>query len=199
MNLDTLLQRADLWRAGAAAPAAPHLGTGSPELDEQLGGGWPLGALTEILLDHQGIGELQLLLPALARLSRERWQAWVEPPHIPYAPALADAGIDLSRFLWVHARDKERLWAMEQALRSGACGAVLGWPADPDTRSLRRLQLAAEHGSACGFLFRPRRAARHPSPAAVRLELEPGQDRMVLHVLKRRGGWGTGRRLRVRT
>ena len=40
----------------------------------------------------------------------------------------------------------DMLWAMEQALRSGACGAVLGWTGAADDQALRRLKLAAEEG-----------------------------------------------------
>lgn len=192
MNLDALLQRSDIWRGNDhSTPESPHRPTGNAELDERLGGGWPVGALTEILLDRHGIGELRLLLPALAGLPRERWQAWIAPPYIPYAPALAGAGINLSHLLWIRTEaPAEALWALEQSLRSGVCGAALGWPRAPDNKALRRLQLAAEQGEACGFLFRPRREARHPSPAAVRLELQSDHDGLTAHILKHRGGWG---------
>ncbi|WP_303905491.1 translesion DNA synthesis-associated protein ImuA [Thiohalomonas denitrificans] len=193
MNLNSLLTRADIWRGRDTSPqTTPHLSTGHPALDERLGGGWPVGALTEILVDQKGIGELRLLTPALAHLSRAYWQAWIAPPHIPYAPALAAAGIDLQRLVWIRTcGDDQTLWSLEQSLRSGVCGAVLGWPGRADNRALRRLQLAAEHGEASGFLFRPRQEAHQPSPAAVRLELELEHDTrgLTVHILKRRGGW----------
>ncbi len=199
MSLDTLLQRADVWRGGEhslrdRSSAGHALATGCRELDAQLpGGGWPLGALTELLLEGPGVGELRLLLPALARLTRAgRWLAWVAPPHLPYAPALAAAGMELSRLLVIHsASDREGLWAMEQALRAGSCGAVLGWPPAADHRRLRRLQLAAQTGNAMGVLFRPLSARGQASPAALRLHLEPGPAGTILHILKRRGGWAT--------
>lgn len=191
MSLEHLLKnRADIWRGRGDSPSAePRSPTGLAALDERIGGGWPVGALTEILLDRHGVGELSLLTPALARLPEGRWQAWVDPPHVPYAPALSAAGIDLARLLWVRARSPaDTLWAVEQALRSGVCAAVLGWPAEASARNLRRLQLAAEHGAAMGFLFRSRREARHPSPAALRLLLEPAGEGLQVHVVKRRGG-----------
>jgi hypothetical protein len=53
-----------------------------------------------------------------------------------------------------------------------------------DDRALRRLKLAAEEGGSLGVLFRPLRCARDPSPAALRLALEPcaggGLDVVVL-------------------
>lgn len=192
MSLTGLLQRGDLWYGRGVSPSAqPRVTTGHPELDDRLGGGWPVGAISELLLDQQGIGELRLLMPTLARWSQQgRWQAWVEPPYVPYAPALAAAGIDLSRFLRVRAPEPNNaLWALEQVLRSGSCAAVVGWAVRADTRRLRRLQLAAEQGGASLFLFLPLSAAQRPSPAAVRLELRGSPEGLRVHLLKRRGGW----------
>lgn len=190
MKLEDVLQRRDIWRGGERAQHTFHgLPTGHAALDAAIGG-WPRGALTELLTDHAGIGELNLLLPTLAALSRERCIAFVAPPYIPYAPALAAAGVDLARFLWLRPHnDTDALWAMEQSLRSGVCGAVLGWPVRVDQRSLRRLQLAAETGQALAVLYRPRRAAAAASPAALRLELLPTPAGLRIHPLKRRGSW----------
>jgi hypothetical protein len=181
----------------ASAPPEPGLPTGFSALDASLpGGGWPLGALTEVLPAAPGVGEIGLLLPALSRLSREgRWLAWIDPPHIPYAPALAAAGVDLSRLVTVRPEcPEDALWAAEQALGSGAPGAVLMWPpAAPGAMSdkaLRRLQLAAERGRAWGILFRPPRAEAVPSPAALRLAVLPAAETGIeVRVFKcRRGG-----------
>jgi len=182
--------------AAARAAAAPALSTGHSALDACLpGGGWPLGALVELMPARAGIGELSLLLPALARLARgRRWLVWVAPPWIPYAPALATAGVDPARVLLVHPRTPgERLWAAVQAARSPAAAAVLAWlPAALPPVALRRLQLAAAGGDRLAVLFRPPAAADRPSPAAVRIRLAPeGAERLRLEVLKRRGGWPT--------
>ncbi|GAB4348563.1 MAG: translesion DNA synthesis-associated protein ImuA [Gammaproteobacteria bacterium] len=195
--LSELLQRADLWRGRHTAPHSrrPVLPTGYAPLDQQLpGGGWPVGALTEILYPRPGVGELQLTLPALRQLGEsERWLAWVDPPHVPYAPALAQHGLNLAQLLWLHTRTaKEQLWALEQTLRSGICGAVLGWPGSVNDRALRRLQLAAEHGEAVAFLFRPRGLADTPSPAALRLAVERQGDDVMVRLLKTRGQWADG-------
>lgn len=174
-TVDSLLEHPQLWRG--ARRSAPHaIPSGHAELDAGLSGGWPGGALTEILLPRPGIGEIQLLLPALLRLHRERrWIALIGSPYIPYAPAWQASGMNLSRLLWVHPRSaNERLWAMEQAMRSGTCGAVLGWPeGTAGFRELRRLQLAAEHGNCMGVLFNAQNKAGNTTPAALRLRLEP--------------------------
>lgn len=195
MNLDDLIQRADIWRGGEAPPPS-GLASGYPALDALLNGGWPAGALVEILSEYRGIGELRLLLPALAGLTQEkRWLVFIAPPYIPYAPALVRAGVQLNHVLQIHPQTRtDALWALEQALRSGSCGAVLAWPQRADAASLRRLQLAAETGDCLGFLFRKPSAGRESSPAAVRLRLAPAQTAagLSIEVLKRRGGWPTG-------
>lgn len=197
--LSELLRDEQLWRAGTLAGGAqapggvPREPTGFPELDAALGGGWPRAGLTELLHDVRGIGELRLLLPALARLSRERagWIAWIAPPHLPCADALAAAGVDLDRVLLVHARGHRAiLWALEQALKSGTCSAVLGWPDEERLRpaDLRRLQVAARTSGTWGVLCRDRAAAHETSVAALRLALDPRSgERLHLSVLKCQG------------
>lgn len=202
-GLSVLIKRPDLWRGGETARVAiPSISTGFPALDALLpGGGWPRGALTEILCEGEGIGELSLLTPALARLSRQDlWIAFVGPPHLPYAPALAAAGIDLARVVMIRPeKSTDLLWAMEQALRSGSCSAVLAWPPYLTGQAARRLQLAAEAGGGWGVYFAPGTSATAPSLAALRLALSPASlpcavaspnrsCKLQIKILKRRGG-----------
>lgn len=189
MPLDLLPQHPDLWR-GSAVPAEVPRGTatGFAALDGLLPWrGWPPGALVEILDDRPG-GGLALVRPALAALSRgARWLLLVDPPLVPYAPALAAAGMDLSRLAVVETAG-ETAWAAEQALRSGACAAVLAWGERWPALALRRLQLAARTGDALALLFRPEVAAREHSPAVLRLRVRPAPAGMTVEVLKQRGG-----------
>lgn len=192
-SLNALLQHPGIWRGDRFAEAGMQaLPTGFMELDEQLpGGGWPQGALTEILIEREGIGELRLLLPALARASEQGgWLAWVSPPHLPYAPALSAAGLHLDHLLIAQPKlETDAWWTTEQALRSGACSSVLAWLKKPDERRMRRLQLSAETGHAFGVLFRHASAADERSPAALRLRLEATPHGLAVHILKRRGGY----------
>ena len=144
---------------------------------ELPGGGWPTAALTEILPQHAGIGELRILGHALANLAAQgRWLAWIAPPYLPYAPALQAAGIDLSRLLVIRTRTpRETLWAVEQTLRSQTCGAVLAWPDKIAYAELRRLQLAAEGSNTLAVLFRSQRCITEATPAALRLRLDSTQ------------------------
>ena len=192
MSLAEVLSRPDVWRGDRLAIAVlPAVSTGYAALDAALpGGGWPRGALTELLLDDGGLGELSLLMPALAQIKAQGgWSVLIAPPHQPHAPAWATAGVDLARLAVVSpALPRDALWAMEQALSSGAPQAVLCWGGQPDTCQLRRLQVAAAAGNALAFLFRPMRAAAQASVAPLRLKLFAGTEgTLAIQILKRRG------------
>jgi hypothetical protein len=191
VRLSALLARSDIRRGGALARvASASVPTGFPQLDAELpGGGWPTGVLTEILPAHEGIGELRILGHALASLARTAKRlAWIAPPYLPYAPALAAANIDLAQILIVKVRSPaDTLWAAEQALRSAACGAVLMWPQRAAYTALRRLQLAAEKTCALAVVFRSPDAYRESSPAALRLALNTAAGGVEIRILKRRG------------
>jgi hypothetical protein len=190
--LAELLAHPSIWRGGELGRvASPSVASGYPQLDAELpGGGWPTAALTEILAQHEGIGELGILGHALAALSAKgRWLAWIAPPYLPYAPALQAAGIDLSHLIVIRTRSpRETLWAYEQALRSQTCGAVLAWPDRIAYAELRRLQLAAEGSTTLAMLFRPARCITEATPAALRLRLDTRPGGLAVRVLKRRGG-----------
>jgi len=180
-----------VWRPGER-PAVPLrvVPCGVPGLERQLpGGGWPLGCITEVIDSGTGIGEVSLLLPALASLTRRgETVVWVAPPFVPYPPALQQAGVGMDETLWVAARDgADAVWAAEQALRSGTCGAVLVWPRNAGHTTLRRLQLAVEAGGAWCVVLRDRASAGASSPAAVRVEVDSDGRRRQIRLLKCRG------------
>jgi hypothetical protein len=188
--LEDILKRHPVWLGGALKSEIPGISTSYRPLDEELpGGGWPTGALTEILSGQDGIGELQLVLPALAALSwAGKRVVWLAPPHLPYAPALAAAGVDLAQLAVVRAPSRrDALWAAEQVLRAGCCHALLGWFCRAGYDELRRLAVAAEASPAWVALFRPLEAAAESSPACLRLALEPSCDALCVRILKRRG------------
>ncbi|WP_226662611.1 translesion DNA synthesis-associated protein ImuA [Microbulbifer aggregans] len=192
--LQQLLTRPDIWQL-ATQQRRPRTGitTGYRGLDALLASrGWPRGATSELLVDKAGIGEMSLLLPTLAELTQQgRMAVLVNPPHIPYAPALVQAGVQLEKLLIVHPRgQRDQLWTAEQSLQSGACGALISWqgkeiPADKD---LRRLQLAAREGDSLHFHFRPSSSAATPSPAALRLHLQGDGEQLAVHLLKQLNG-----------
>jgi protein ImuA len=178
-----------LWLASQLAHAHTRcVDTGYPVLSAQLpGGGWPVGTLIDLLPQQAGIGELRLLRPALASVARRRI-VLLQPPHVPQALALAALGIAPSQLLWIRSsRSADVLWAAEQVLRSGSCGALLCWQNHARGETLRRLHLAAQSGETLFFMLRPLAAAHEASPAPLRLSLRPAAGGVDIGFVKRRG------------
>ena len=180
-----------VWRGNELGHSARgSVPSGHALLDAQLpDGGWPRAALTELLSARPGCGEMRLLAPALAGLTAHalapRHAVLISPPYLPYAPALAAAGIALDKLVWVDAHQADALWAAEQALRHDSVGAVLLWLPRVQAAAMRRLQVLAQDGNALAFLMRPATAAAQSSPAPLRLKYEPADVRGAwLHSLQ---------------
>lgn len=190
--LDALLKsQPALWRGSDRYTDEDSIPTGFASLDKALPTqGWCIGGVTEILCAQQGIGEVSLLLPALSRVTREnQWAAFINPPYIPYAPALTNAGISLDRLLIIDSKDDANtLWAAEQVLRAGLFASVVVWVERSSAQKQRRLQLAAETGKTWATVYRPLRDAKEHSPVAVRLQVDIVGMQLSLSIIKVRGG-----------
>lgn len=183
-----------VWRADALACAdGAVLPSGHAELDVHLpGGGWPVGALCEILQTQHGQHEWRLLLPALCQATQsavvddrrrlppgrrpvDRRVVLVGAPCIPFAPGLAGQALAARSLLWVKAQSlAERLWVAEQALRCADVAALLLWLVGaPSSRvradHLRRLHLGAQTQAKLLFVMRSASAQGESSPAVLRL------------------------------
>ncbi len=168
-----LLSNNNLWRASEIDKIS-HNSTGYKNLDNILPNrGWPTKGLIEVINQHHGVGELQLLIPLMLSVIKQgKWILWVCPPHTVYAPALQQAGIDTNQILIIDKAIscRDALWSIERALRNKSCGLVLTWQTWLSIKVLRRLQLAAETGGTLGFIFR-RRDNKH-SPSNIRLRIK---------------------------
>jgi len=191
-----------VWRGGELENVVhATVPTGHAALDRELpGGGWPMGTLAEVLHEGVGQGEVSFLSSALTRAAGDdRLVAWIHPPYMPYAPALESLAVPLERMLVVRPSSREdALWAAEQAMRSGACGAVLLWlegarraraggRREDEYASLRRLQMAAESGRCMAVYFRPLAAEKLSTPAHLRVALKREGTSLEVRIPKRRG------------
>lgn len=188
------------WRGDALSAApVPSTPSGFRALDSELpGGGWPSRCLIELLLAHPGVGEIRFLAATLASLTQSgREIVLLTPPHTPDPAGWEQLGIAMRRVLIVGAaRPADRLWALEESLKSAAFGALIAWlPEDQALArhdALRRLQSAAASADGLTFLMRPSAAQYHASPAPLRLALAVGQPAghrrtLSVRMLKRRG------------
>lgn len=182
-----------IWRASQyKTPDAQGEATGFPELDSLLAAsGWPRGTLIECHCPQAGIGEIRLFQRVMATCCEQQQNVfWVDPPHTPYAPGLAQSGMDLARFFLIRTGDDEdRTWALEQLLKCPAAGLVMGWTPSFNPAHLRRLQLAAENGDTTGVVIITSRSVRPASPAPVRLALSPAPAQgLRIDIKRQRGG-----------
>ncbi|MCZ4338680.1 translesion DNA synthesis-associated protein ImuA [Shewanella colwelliana] len=207
-RLEQLLERDDLWR-GNAQHSVAGVDTGFASLNQHLlNGGWPLSGLCELFQSSDGVGELSVLLPLIAKMIPSNplqtttieggaWVSFVAPKYIIYPESLSMQGIDVNRLLWVDTADrKEQLWALEQILTSGASPLVLCWLDKLSVTEARRLQLASEKGTSLCVCYLPQSAVQQAHPVQLRLQLDrvvatsQGADLSTnVSIIKRRGGW----------
>ncbi len=185
-----------VWQGGSWGAAAPHRNrpTGHASLDAQLpGGGWPLGAMAELLLPAQATQAWPLVLPGLALAVAEGEPGrvvLVAPPHEPFAPALQAAGLPAQRLCVVlpgTCQAAEACWASEQALRCRDVLAVLAWLPHARPEMLRRLHLAAAQQGRWLWVLRPEAQRAQASPAPLRLWVQRAGAELRVQVIKRRG------------
>lgn len=169
--------RRQVWQGDELASTDSRvISSGYAALDQLLPGqGWSAGGLTELLVEHGGVGEVRLLAHTLQQLTRQsgRHVIFVAPPYRPCAAALKAWGIDVERVLWVRASEDQALWSATQALKQDGIGAVLVWLPNSRADKVRRLQVAAQESSSLAFLIRSTDAAAQSSPAPLRMICEP--------------------------
>lgn len=190
-----------VWLAGELGSSDQlAIDTGYELLNKVLpGGGWPQGALVELIQPQPGQLEWGLVAPALVHMRAVQPSpsagitVLVGPPHLPFGPALAARFVAMQHMLHVKALQNDLpglLWATREALQCADVAAVLAWLPQAHSSHLRRLQIAAHAHNKLLFVFRPLRAQHESSPACLRLMLEGSLSEggnLQVHVLKRRG------------
>jgi hypothetical protein len=190
--LRSVVNHPDVWHARQKSNPdlsdRPTLPSGNQHLDAILpNGGWPHEGLIELLITHDGIGEMSLMLPLLAQCSQKHPVLLVAPPYQPCALHWQQKGIKLDNLHLIQCDDDRALWASEQALRAGCCSLVMCWPKNANDTALRRLQIAATQSNCIGLLVRDAKYSVQASPAPVRVRVQQSQHGAVLQLLKCRG------------
>ena len=189
-----ILKHPAIWRVGQLpASVKPSVPTGFSALDHVLPArGWEQGAMTEILANDQGIGELSLLAPALRQTTLKGRNVLIAGvAYLPFPHAWESFGISLNNVLLVRAEGSHLLWSLEQAARSSSCGMIVAWTTacrkELTYQALRRLHMAAETGGTTLILLRPENIIDHASPAPTRIALNSTLGELCLRIFKRRG------------
>lgn len=118
---------------------------------------FPLGAVHELISTSPETasstnGFISVVLGKL--LQRDNYCLWIGKQRI-YPPALKLFGIEPDHVLFIDAsRQKDILWAIEEALKCDALTAVVGELHEINFNDSRRLQLAVERSRVTGFIHR---------------------------------------------
>jgi protein ImuA len=121
-------------------------------------GSFPIGATHEFLSGCKEdtastIGFIAgLLLPLMKNNGAV---LWINSTRMLFPPALKSFGIEPDRFLFVNLqKEKDMLWAMDEALKCNALAAVVGQIREIDFTISRRFQLSVEQSQVTGFIIR---------------------------------------------
>ena len=107
---------------------------------------------------------------------------WISSSRTLFPPALRNFGIQPHRFIFLDLqKEKDVVWAMEEALKCSALSAVVGELNEITFTASRRLQLAVEQSLVTGFILRPCPRKLNPTACVSRwritaLPSEPVED-----------------------
>jgi protein ImuA len=119
---------------------------------------FPLGAIHEFLADRaegsaSTSGFISGLLASL--MGSTGMTLWISSSRTLFPPALKNFGLEPDRFIFIDLqKEKDVIWAMDEALKCGALAAVVGEMREISFTASRRLQLAVEQSRVTGFILR---------------------------------------------
>jgi protein ImuA len=131
-------------------------------------GSFPLGCVHEFLpaRPEDSAATSGFIAGILSSLMGEDGSAvWISSSRILFPPALKSFGLKPERFIFLDLqKEKDVIWAMDEALKCAAITAVVGEVNEISFTSSRRLQLAVEQSLVTGFILRKK--SNHPNTTA---------------------------------
>lgn len=99
---------------------------------------------------------------------------WISSSRLLFPPALKTFGVDPDRIIFIDLlRQKELLWAMEEALKCGSLAAVVAEIGELNMTESRRLQLVVEKSRVTGFILRGNTRKLNTTACAARWKITP--------------------------
>lgn len=138
---------------------------------------FPLGAIHEFISAKPEetattIGFLSGLLNVL--LGGNGAVLWISSSRMLFPPALKSFGLSPDQFIFIDVqKEKEALWALDEALKCSALTAVVGELPNMSFTHSRRLQLAVEESQVTGFLLRNQPRAIGTTACVSRWQITP--------------------------
>ena len=135
-----------------------HLNTGLWEVEKAFPDQtFPLGAVHEFISNakEDAAATNGFMAGLVGQLIKKGTAIWVSNKRTLYPPALNIFGIAAERIIFIDLwRQKEVLWAIEEALKCNVLSAVIGELGELSFTESRRLQLAVEQSKVTGFIHR---------------------------------------------
>ncbi len=165
--------------------------TSNPTLDIGLGsikaafpnGSFPIGALHEFIstITEEATATLGFISGILTALMGDTGTIlWISSSRTLFPPALRNFGIQPDRFIFIDLKkEKDVLWAMEEALKCNGLSAVVAEIKEIDFTTSRRLQLAVEQSDVTGFILRNNVHKLAPSACVSRWKITPLQSESI--------------------
>lgn len=136
-----------------------QLHTGWGDIDKAFPGHtFPLGAVHEFISTNKenAAATNGFMAGLVGKLMQQSKQVlWISTKRTLFPPALNMFGIAPERIVFVDlCKQKEVLWAIEEALKCNALSVVIGELSELSFTESRRLQLAVEQSRVTGFIHR---------------------------------------------
>jgi len=154
------------WQGFAAPATGASKGIGLGSLESAFPNGvFPTGTIHEMICPtpEQAAATTGLMAGLVGLLMKQGGAClWVSTSRKHFPPALMAFDIEPHRVIFIDLqREKDVLWAMEEALKCEGLAAVIAEVRDISFAQSRRLQLAVESSRVTGFLLRndPRKLA----------------------------------------
>jgi protein ImuA len=140
-------------------------------------GSFPLGAVHELISEGaeamaSTAGFTSGILSAL--MQNGGAAVWIGNAPTLFPPALKAFGIPPNQVIFIDLKkEKDQLWAMEEALKCSALSAVIGEIPELSFTHSRRFQLAVEQSKTTGFILRNNPRTQSPNACVARWKIKP--------------------------
>jgi len=138
---------------------------------------FPIGAIHEFIASKSqdtvsAAGFITGLLSSL--MGQSGATLWISSSRTLFPPALKSFAVDPERFIFLDLqKEKDVIWAMDEALKCSALSAVVGELHDLDFKSSRRLQLSVEQSQVTGFILRKSNRDINTTACVSRWKINP--------------------------
>lgn len=153
-----------------------------PILNHMPGGAFPTGVIHEFLSPSLAsaaatTGFIAVLIHCLMQSNKPC--LWVSTSPLAFPPGMKVFGVDPEKFIFIDTKkDREALWAIEEALKCNALCAVIGEINTLDFKQSRRLQLAVESSRVTGFINRLFPRNIQPTACVSRWQILPVKSQL---------------------